>query len=236
MFSSKIEKALIQAFEEISTDPSRAVRATKGKYLDDWIAEQKALVTATGATANLLPGAHLAAMVADLAFLLNRMSYASWGVGAIKRCKVFGMSDFKQILTIWCGENPEWDDFSAISLNFANMLEDLSDFDPDETNEHVYYNSVANLYNSGKSLGSAVRNINDYSGAKGLRKKLAKKKAIKLGSKLAAKLSVKLAKKLGAKAATGFIPGIGAIVGGGVNLWIMDGITDAACKYYRKAK
>jgi len=236
IFQQKLESALIQAFDELSSNPEQTVAYARTYSLNGWIMEQRAAVVTSGAVANLIPGAHLLAMVADLVFLLNRMSYCAWGIGAIKKCKVFGMSDFEQILVLWCEESPNWDDFSAISLSFASAAINISEFDPNEMDDHAYYNQIANAHASGNSLISSVRNVNNYHGANGLKKKLARKKVVKLGAKLATKLSIKLAKKLGAKAFAGAVPIVGSIVGGGVNLWIINGLIEAADKYYSRAK
>lgn len=236
IFQQKLEEALISAFQHLASDPANAVSYAKDYNLEAFIIEQKTLVAGSGAAANLIPGAHLAAMVADLVFLLNRMSFCAWGIGAINDCKVFGITDFEQILYLWCGEHADWDNFSAISLNLASTIENVAAFDPKEMDAHAYYNQVANLYSTGESLSSAIKNINQYQGSKGLKKKLARKKVVKFSSKLATKLSVKLTNKLGAKAISGVVPIIGSLVGGGVNVWIMNGLAEASISYYHQAK
>jgi hypothetical protein len=66
-------------------------------------------------------------------------------------------------------------------------------------------------------------------GAAGL--KLAIKGAKKLGPKVAQKVASKIATKLAAKATTRWIPFISAVVGGGTNFWMVNGICEAADEY-----
>ena len=55
----------------------------------------------------------------------------------------------------------------------------------------------------------------------------------KMSRSLANKVAARFAGKLGGKAATGFIPLVGAVVGGGVNLWFLSGIATAAEQWFR---
>lgn len=55
--------------------------------------------------------------------------------------------------------------------------------------------------------------------------------AKKLGPKVAQKVAAKISAKLLAKASTRWIPILSALTGGGVNLWIVNGIANAAQEY-----
>ena len=55
----------------------------------------------------------------------------------------------------------------------------------------------------------------------------------KMSRSLANKVAARFAGKLGGKAATGFVPLLGAVVGGGVNLWFLSGIATAAEQWFR---
>jgi hypothetical protein len=55
----------------------------------------------------------------------------------------------------------------------------------------------------------------------------------KMGAKMLAKPAAKFASKFGAKFIAGFVPLAGAVVGGGVNLWLLNGIQDAAEEFYK---
>lgn len=55
-----------------------------------------------------------------------------------------------------------------------------------------------------------------------------------IGQKLFAKVLGKFITKLLAKVGAGFIPGVGALVGAGVNAWFITKVNDAAQTYYPK--
>ena len=56
-----------------------------------------------GVVALTIPGLHIPAVAADLAFLIHKMAYCCWGIGEIRGCKVLGISDFQNILALWSG-------------------------------------------------------------------------------------------------------------------------------------
>lgn len=236
---SKLSNAIIKAFDELSGNPSDAMYDARGEFLYDWIDRQKITVGTTGAASGLfglIPGAGIPATIADLGYLLNRMSYCCWGIGEIKHCKVIGMADFKQILNIWATNSRKSDDVFAVSTSFFaavnTILELEEDALTDEEDLETMNKIALEYHNRGQSIARAISNVSDFKGSKGLSKKLARKKAVKIGSKLAAKIATKLGTKAASKAATSWIPGIGSAVGAGVNVWIMDGIAQSAIKYY----
>jgi hypothetical protein len=54
----------------------------------------------------------------------------------------------------------------------------------------------------------------------------------KLGGKVGAKVAAKFGAKLAAKAGGGFIPFIGAVIGGGINLYFISSISESARDWY----
>ena len=77
--------------------------------MSDWKNMQKALVSGSGATSAAIPGFHLAGLIADVTFLMNRMATCSYGVGAIVGNQVglgnfLEEEDFSLILGMWAGE------------------------------------------------------------------------------------------------------------------------------------
>lgn len=54
----------------------------------------------------------------------------------------------------------------------------------------------------------------------------------KMTAKVAAKATAKLATKLSVKVGLGWIPLVGGLASGGVNLWLISGLLDAAEEYY----
>jgi hypothetical protein len=73
--------------------------------------------------------------------------------------------------------------------------------------------------------------------AKSLAKFAAEKTGILLGKKLAgkagAKIGAKFGAKIGGKALGGWIPFLGAVIGGGINLYFITSISDAARSWYQ---
>ena len=54
----------------------------------------------------------------------------------------------------------------------------------------------------------------------------------RLTLKVATKIAAKLGAKITTKAAAGFIPLAGALVSGGINVWLVSSVSNAAEKYY----
>lgn len=191
---------VVSGFEAVTPDIQGIYGDAKNETLSDWNTKQKALVATSGAASMAIPGVHLAGMAADIAFLMNRMAVASYGIGAIHYQKhgignELSEDDFSNILAIWAGEE-------------EHLLEGVSS----------------------KVTGKA--------GLKYAAKAAAKKAGIKIGNKLSSKMATKLAAKfggkLGGKMLSGFVPFIGPAVSGTINYFFIDGVTDAAEKYYGK--
>jgi hypothetical protein len=78
--------------------------------VSDWKAQQLAVVTASGAAGIAIPGAHLATLLADLAFVVNRMGVAPYGIGAIKGYdagvgNILEEKDIGAVLAYWSGDD-----------------------------------------------------------------------------------------------------------------------------------
>jgi hypothetical protein len=165
---------------------------------------QKTLATASGVVGTALPVAHLLTMAADVAFLMNRMSVCSYGVGAIKGYDsgngyILEQEDFSIILARWSGS--------------------------EDVNDAVAYKTMAEIGSIGVKVAS-----------KTLAKMVAEKAGIFVGKKLAGKfgaeIGAKFSVKLGGKAFAGFLPFVGPAVSGGVNLYFINGIAEAAKDWY----
>jgi hypothetical protein len=145
-------------------------------------------------------------MAADVLFLMNRMSVCSYGIGAI-----IGSSQN-------LGDILEEEDFAIVLARWGGE-EDL-------TNAAL-----------GKTCSELVAKVGGKAATKVLAKQAAKSAGILLGKKLAGKVGIKVGAKFGAKlgtkAVSGWIPILGATVSGGINLWFITGIADAAESWYR---
>lgn len=201
---------VLKAFEALRPDLDGIYTSAHVKTLADWTKGQKTLVTVSGAGAAAVPGLHLVGMAADVMFLMNRMSVCSFGIGAIlgneaQLGNVLEPEDFAVVLAVWAGEGGIADTISGKAS-------------ADDTG-----------VGGSKVLGKSMYRI--------LAKTVAEKAGLlvdkKLSSSLAGKVAARFAGKLGGKAATGFIPLVGAVVGGGVNLWFLSGIASAAEQWFR---
>ena len=197
---------VVQAFDGLTPDVHGIYSNAKSSSLSSWRATQQALVTGSGAAAAAIPGFHLVGMAADVVFLMNRMSVCSYGIGAIIGTEC-GLGDIL-----------EDEDFAVVLARWGG---------DDSLNNAAVGKACADL--AGKVGGKAVTKL--------LAKKMAESAGILVGKKLAGKVGMKVGAKFGAKlgtkAVTGFIPFLGAAVGGGINLWFITEIADAAEAWYR---
>lgn len=177
----------------------------KDQSIDDWKTKQKAMVTASGAAAMAIPGLHVAGAIADVAFVLNRMNVAAYGVGAIV-LKQHGLGnliekeDFGAILGYWCDDEDIQEAMKGKGAATAAKL---------------------GLKVGGKGFAKAMIASAGYLVGQ------------RLGGKAMAKAAAKFAGKFVGKLAGGFVPFLGPVVSAGVNLWLLWGIIDASEAYYR---
>ena len=199
-------KAVTTVFEKLTPDLDRLYASAHSYSLPGWRTFQQSLVTATGAGSVAIPVAHLATMFADLAFLMNRMSVCSYGIGAILGFQagegnLLEAEDFAVVLSRWSGDD---------SLSNATVAKTAAGL-----TGHVGGKTIAKLLakvaaeNAGVLIGK------------------------KLGMKASAKIAGKFATKLGTKAIEGFIPFVGPAIGGGINLWFVTSIANEAERWYR---
>jgi hypothetical protein len=235
-----LAEAVSWAFDRVSGDPSAAVNAASGYSYEGWVASQANQAGAAGAVAALVPGAHLPALVADLAFLLHKMAYCSWGVGEICDCVVLGKPDFENILALWSeASTPEELPFRAVSkaalraavvagaltvggLSVAAVLSTkmgqkalvkLGAKAGYAAGQHLLVKAL------GKGATKATLSVSGHMGAK-------------LGAKLGAKVGAKISAKMAAKGLLGFMPVVGSLASAGINYYFVTSIAQAAWDYY----
>ncbi|MDM8546153.1 hypothetical protein QUF61_06635 [Candidatus Venteria ishoeyi] len=199
-------KWVINAFNELTPNINGIYNDAKLDNISDWRMKQQAMVTGTGAAAMAIPGAHLAALAADVAFLMNRMAVCSYGIGAIYGHDRFSKNileneDFANVLAYWAGDE------EITTMVGSKTAADIA----------LKVGGKAGIKIIGKTIAK--------SGAILIGKKL--------GGKVGAKIGAKFAGKLAGKAAAGMVPFLGAAVGGGINLWFITGIADSAEAYYK---
>jgi hypothetical protein len=96
------ETIVIDVFNLVGGNPTTAITSAQNySSVSTWITSQAAQTATAGGVAMALPGFHLAALAADVTFLLHKMAYCCWGIGEIRECVVLGKSDFQNILALW---------------------------------------------------------------------------------------------------------------------------------------
>jgi len=108
-FKDEIAQKAIDAFNELSPNLPSVYSEAAHKTVPNWREKQIALATASGATAAVVLGAHVAAILADVAFLINRMSVCSFGIGAIRgydsgHGNLLEQEDLANVLGYWSGD------------------------------------------------------------------------------------------------------------------------------------
>lgn len=195
----------VDLFEKLTPD-LEAIYANKSNWaVSDHRTAEIAKATGSGAAATVVPGAHLAAAAADIAFIMNRMAVAAYGIGAIKGRQ----AGFGNIL--------EDEDFALILAYWVDDAEVV----------HAMSGKVAADFSSKVTSKVAVKMV-----SKTLAKTTGALIGKKLGGKLGAKVGAKFGAKIAGKLAGGFIPLLGAVVGGGINLYFIASICDAAERFY----
>lgn len=188
--------------EAVAGDTESICHEAKNSNITDWKDAQIAKAVAVGAGAAVVPIAGYLTLPADLAATLRIMHRAATGICYLR----LGYADddtFGGVLAVWSG---------AVTLD----------------------NSLATQI-AAKGLAAGATTIGGNIGIKMAIKALSLSASIvvakKLGPKVAQKVVAKIAAKLAAKAATRWIPIVSAVAGGGVNLWFVDGICNAADEY-----
>ncbi|MFJ8078485.1 hypothetical protein ACIQ7Q_32295 [Streptomyces sp. NPDC096176] len=182
-------------------------------------------MAAAGAAAMAVPGAHAAALVGDVAFLLHKMSVCAWGIGFKMGATVDGEDDLAVILALWA------DALEPDALSVASAGAGASA-------GFIAFSAAYPTYGTAvmaKALAMGANSGISMVGGKIVGKKSAKA-ALKLSkpfiNKIAQKAAVKFSALLGSKAVTGFIPLLGALAGAGINAYFVTKFADAAESYY----
>ncbi len=197
-----ISKSLLEVLESVSGDVPKICAETHGYTVGDWGAAQTAKATAMGAATAGLPVVGIALLPADVALVLRWMHRSATGIAHL----LLGHADdetFADILAVWSG---------AVTLD----------------------NDLAKQV-AAKAAATAGTNIGGQVGLKLSIKAFSMCTsailAHKIGPIVAQKVASKIAAKLATKATTSWIPFISALAGGGINLWIMNGVAEAATQY-----
>lgn len=227
---NNIAKETIEAILKPSSNIEETIKLKKiagNMSVNDWKTRQISLVTAPGAAAGMLGGFWgYAAILADLVWLGKNAGQGCLGVGYALKKYVNRDKDIDLILGIWTGIIEPSNAISSTKTTLINTWIEtkckMSELPIDKVCAKLGVKSMAKV--NGKMAGKVI--------AKHIAVKGGSKLGIKLTSLAISKASTKLAAKLAAKLGTSWIPLLGGVVSGGINLWLISNLMDAAEKYY----
>ena len=225
--------------------------------LNDWKKLHRGKVGSVGFFTGLLGGPiGLVLETLDTGYLAAIIGRASFGVGHILGEKILYEKDIENILSIWCeASKPIAKD--ELKNSFKNHLRKNYEHSLNEEeieimfDKYISYLTIDNkvlMHNSTQTIDtyfetaiiggakiatkigtkSAVK-IGAKYGTKILAKKIAPKISIKMLTKASAKLSGKVAGKMSTK----WIPIIGGLASGAINIWVINTIIESAHQYYK---
>ncbi|MCL5123562.1 MAG: DUF2868 domain-containing protein [Deltaproteobacteria bacterium] len=201
----EIANLLIKAFEALSSKPDEIYIRSQNYTVSGWCYHQEGLAGVAGGGAAIVPGLHIPAMGLDIGILVNRMGECCYGIGGI-----MGSASGK-------GNVLEKEDLANILALWSGAIS-VDQLDQTLTQD------------GGAKLGGKIA-----------RPVLGKVVAVSLGvlgtagsltATVATKVSAKLGAKIAAKMVAGWIPFAGALVSGGINVWLVSSVANTAEKYY----
>jgi hypothetical protein len=252
----RIAEIVVSSFATLGGKPEWAIQASKNySSVSSWKAWQAGYTAVFGAGCTAIPGAHGLLIIPDLLFLLHKMAYCSWGIGALRGCRVEGETDFALILGHWSGVITEQDLPAAIALGItAGALKGA--LAPGILPKLVGKETAEVITKGFQKLGSkALVKGAIKGGIKGMGKgalkgvavlgpivghlagTIAEKAAEKIAAKIMAKATfVATIQKSASNAVAGFLPVIGPLAAAGINVYFMASIADSADKYYQNKR
>ena len=234
ILEAKIARIIKKAFKQLPDTSEQLYLSVKGQDLETWGYQQKGRVVSHKGMTPLHWDADKSLLVIELTSLLSELAHCAWGIGLLKGCQLFGKEDFKQILAIWGQCHAFKGKASAISQSYyENIIYESNYLQRPEGLSHLsYFNELAKRQNRNKSLSETMEELHqDIAFLKSIRRP----KQLKLGNKIAKHLSRKMTVQLLAKASVGHLPVIGSTIHHAVNIWLLEGVVEAAGVYYGRA-
>ena len=103
-----IAEAIVMAMDELAGNPQKAVSsAMECKSVTQWINQETTKLAIVGGAEMVVPGLHAFTIPTGVSYLLHKMGYISWGIGALKGAYVIeteAYSDLRNILALWANE------------------------------------------------------------------------------------------------------------------------------------
>ena len=103
-----IAEAIIMGMDELAGNPRRAVESAMDcDSAAQWIKQETTKTALIGGAEMVVPGLHAFTIPTGISYLLHKMGYISWGIGALKGAFVIeteAYSDLRNILALWANE------------------------------------------------------------------------------------------------------------------------------------
>ena len=243
-----IAEAIVMAMDELAGNPQRAVKSA----LDcdspaQWIKQETTKLAVIGGAEMVVPGLHAFTIPTGVSYLLHKMGYISWGIGALKGAYIVeteAYSDLRNILALWANES----DFNAniiehLAISFDALrwalseagqaaMPDLLEASVDETTLRTYHilQKLAENFVAGDERGYAIAGA--MLGAEEAALLLDAGKAHvnhlncevmltrPLGRKISRRLAYKLASRISARVPAKMIVGFIPVAGAVVNAFL----------------
>lgn len=244
-----IAEAIIMALDELGGDPQNAVDAAMDcESVGQWITQETTKLALAGGAEMIIPGLHAFTIPTGISYLLHKLAYISWGIGALKGAYVIeteSHSDLRNILALWANNthfNASIIEHLAISLDALQWalsaegqktMPKLLQSQTDETTLRTYriLQELAENYVAGDERGYLV--VESIAGTATAQEMLTTGKSnVKplddnaviftrpLGRKISTRLAGKLASQLGTRIPARFIVGFVPLAGAIVNAFM----------------
>ena len=119
-----LAEAIIMALDELGGDPQAAVDAAMScDSVDQWINQETTKLAVAGGAEMIIPGLHAFTIPAGITYLMHKLAFISWGIGALKGAYIIeteSYSDLRNILALWANNthfNASIIEHLAISLD-----------------------------------------------------------------------------------------------------------------------
>ena len=240
-----IAEAIIMAMDELAGNPQNAVEAAMDcQSTAQWIQQETTKLALAGGAEMVIPGLHALTIPTGVSYLLHKMGYIGWGIGALKGAYVIeteAYSDLRNILALWANDAHfdaslvEHLAISVESLGWAMTAEGqaimpkLLQSTSDKTTLRTFHilQTLAENYVAGDERGFLV--VEAVAGQETAAAMLAEGRAnVKplggeviltrpLGRRISRRLAGKLASRLGARIPARFIVGFVPLAGAVAN-------------------
>ncbi len=236
-----IAEAILMAMDELAGNPQKAVAAAVDcESASQWIKQETTKLAIIGGAEMVVPGLHAFTIPTGVSYLIHKMGYISWGIGALKGAYIIeteAYSDLRNILALWANEGHfdasiiehlaiSLEAFSwALSAEGQAAMPDLLDSHSDQATRRSYHILQALVENfvAGDERGYAIAKAlaGDQTAAEMLASGKENVQHLNcevmltrpLGRKLSRRLASKLASRLGSRVPARMIVGFLPVAG-----------------------